>query len=67
VVAARAAHHDSGGAVIDVTLGEDSDTTTSRAGQRCGGDIESEYVCEGARGGVTVDMRRFCHHFFFLD
>jgi hypothetical protein len=66
VVAARAANHDARGAVIDVSLGEGSDATTSGAGQRRGGDIESEYFCEGARGGVTVDVRRFCHHSFFL-
>jgi hypothetical protein len=67
MVAVRAAHDDARGAVIDVSLGEDRRATTSRTGQRCGGDIESEYFCEGARGGVTVDMRRFCHHSFFLD
>jgi hypothetical protein len=53
--------------MIDVGLGEDPDATTSSTGQRRGGDIASKQVPEGARGGVTVDMRRFCHHFFFLD
>jgi hypothetical protein len=67
VVAVRAAHHDARGAVIDVTFGEGYGATTSGAGQRRGGDIESQHVCEGTRGGVTVDMRRFCHHSFFLD
>ena len=46
---------------------EGGDATTAGAGQRRGGDIESQHVREGTRGGVTVDMRRFCHHSFFLD
>jgi hypothetical protein len=53
--------------VINVSLGEDPDTTTSRAGQRRGGDIESQHVREGTRGGITIDVRRFCHSSFFLD
>jgi hypothetical protein len=67
VVAVRAAHDDARGAVIDVSLGEDPDSTTSCTGQCRGSDIASEHFREGARGGVTVDMRRFCHHSFFLD
>jgi hypothetical protein len=67
MVAAGATHHDAGGSVINVTLGEDPDTTTSRAGQRRGGDIESQHVREGTRGGVTVDVCRFSHDSFFLD
>jgi hypothetical protein len=50
-----------------MTLGEGPDATTTDAGQRRGGDIESQHVCEGARGGVTVDVRRFCHYSFFLE
>jgi hypothetical protein len=67
VVAAGAAHDDTRGAVINVTLGEGYGAATAGAGQRCGGDIESQYFREGARGGVTVDVCRFCHDFFFLD
>jgi hypothetical protein len=53
--------------VINVTLGEGYGAATAGAGQCRGGDIASEHFREGARGGVTVDMRRFCHHSFFLD
>jgi hypothetical protein len=67
VAAARAAHHDARGAVIDVTLGEDPDATTSSAGERRAGDIEPEYFCEGTRCGVPVDVGRFRHRSFFLD
>jgi hypothetical protein len=67
MVAARAAHHDARGVRIDVTLGEGPDATTSGAGHRRGRDIEPEHFFKGTRGGVTVDVRRFCHHSFFLD
>jgi hypothetical protein len=67
VVAVRAAHNDARGAVIDVILGEDPDATTSRADQRRGADIESEHLCEGARSGVSVEVRWLCHHSFFFN
>jgi hypothetical protein len=67
VVAARAAHHDAWAAVIDATLSEGYGAATADAGQRGSGDIESKNAREGTRGGVTVDMRRFWHHSFFLD
>jgi hypothetical protein len=67
VSATGAAHHDAGRAVIDVTLGEDPRATTFPAGQHCGGDIESQHFCEGARGRVSVDVRWFGHHSSFLD
>jgi hypothetical protein len=53
--------------VINVTLGEGYGAATAGAGQRRGGDIESQHVREGTRGGVTVDVCRFCHDSFFLD
>jgi hypothetical protein len=67
VVASRAAHHDARGTVIDVTLSESPDATTSGAGQHRGGDIEPQHFCESACCGVTVDVYRFCHLSFFLD
>jgi hypothetical protein len=67
MVAGRAPHHDAWSAMVDVTLGKGSGPTTFSAGQRGGGDIESKHLREGACAGVTVDMRRFGHHSFFLD
>jgi hypothetical protein len=50
-----------------MTLREGPDASTAGASQQRGGDIESEHVREVPRSGVTVDMRVFCHHSFFLD
>jgi hypothetical protein len=67
VSATRAAHHDARSAVIDVSLGEGPGATTGLAGERRGGDIESQHFCEDARGRVTIDVRWFGHHSSFLD
>jgi hypothetical protein len=67
MVAALATHHDTRGALIDVSLGESPDPTTSRACHDRSGDIESQHFSEGACCGVTVEVRRFCHLSFFLN
>jgi hypothetical protein len=67
VVAGRAAHDDARGAVVDTTLREGDNASAVGAGEPRGGDIESEQVRKGTRDGITVEVRPFCHHSFFLD
>jgi hypothetical protein len=43
------------------------DAITAGTGQPGGGGVESEQVREGTRDGVTIDVRPFSHHSFFLD
>lgn len=52
VVAARAAQHDSRGALINAALGEGCYTTAFDAGQPRCGDIESKHVGEGAAAAL---------------
>jgi hypothetical protein len=49
-----------------MTLREGCDAITAGTGQPGGGDVESEHVGEGTGDGVTVDVRPFSHHSFFL-